>query len=136
MRLLLDTHVLIWLAEGHADLPVASRDLIDRAASKDGLAVSSISFWETAMLAHRGRIVLSQPLAMWRTRVVSVPGLAELPLEGDVAIEAVELPGELHPDPADRMIVATARVFGLRLATRDRRLLAYSAAGHVSAVEV
>lgn len=132
MRLLLDTHVLVWLAEGMADLPPASREQIDRAAVGAGIAVSAISFWETAMLAQQGRISLSRPLGSWRQRVVAQPGIIELPVDGEVAIEAVLLPGDLHPDPADRLLAATARIHGCRLATRDQRLLAYGAAGHLS----
>jgi PIN domain nuclease of toxin-antitoxin system len=136
VRLLLDTHVLVWLAEGTEDLSRASRDQIDRAAAGAGIAVSAISFWETAMLAQRGRISLSQPLRSWRERVVSQPGIIELAVDGEVAIEAVQLPGNLHSDPADRLLAATARIHGCRLATRDQRLLTYGSAGHVSVASV
>lgn len=88
------------------------------------------------MLAQRGRISLSVPLARWRERTLAARGMRELPVDGAVAIEAVELPGNLHADPADRLLVATARVHGLRLVTRDQRLLEYGAAGHVRILEV
>ena len=136
MRLLLDTHVLIWVVEGLATLPRESRDVVDEAARSHGLAVSAISFWEVAMLHARGRISLSRPIGEWRARVLAVPGLDEATVTGDVGIEAVQLPGELHDDPADRLIVATARLAGMRLATRDARLLHYGAAGHVMAVAI
>jgi len=134
--MLLDTHVLIWLAEGMDVLPLPSRELIDEAAGATGLAISSISFWEIAMLDSRGRISLSQPIAEWHRRVLSAPGVTEVPVTGEVGIEAVLLPGRLHGDPADRMLLATARLNGWRLATRDRRLLKYGALGHVRTVEV
>jgi PIN domain nuclease of toxin-antitoxin system len=136
VKLLLDTHVLIWLAEGLKELPPASRKLIDDVARKAGIYVSAISFWEVAMLSAKGRISLSQPLADWRDRVLSAPGLAELALTGDIGIEAAQLPGEMHSDPADRMLVATARIHRLRLATRDSRLLEYGEAGHAGVLEV
>lgn len=136
MRLLLDTHVLIWLAEGLAELGASARELVDDAAAAHGVAVSAISFWEVAMLAQRGRLSLSQPVGVWRERVVSAPGVVEAAIDGSVAIESVQLPGDLHADPADRLIVATARVHGWRLATRDRRLLDYGAAGHASTIAV
>jgi PIN domain nuclease of toxin-antitoxin system len=136
LKILLDTHVLIWLAEGLDELSASPRQQIERAALKDGVAVSAISFWETAMLARRGRIALSQPLSVWRQRLLAHSGIIELPVDGEVAIESVELPGDLHPDPADRLLVATARVHGCKLATRDRRLLDYSAAGHVLTLPV
>ena len=136
MRLLLDTHVLIWLAEGMDELPTPSRRSIDEAAAAGGLAVSPISFWEVAMLADRGRISLSSPIADWRQHVLEAPGMREEPLVGDLFIEAVHLPGELHKDPADRLLVATARGRRWRLATRDQRLLDYGAAGHVNVLPV
>lgn len=136
MKLLLDTHVLIWLVEGSAEISGASRKRLDSAATGDGLAVSAISFWETAMLGARGRISLSIPLAEWRRRVLAAPGLVEAAVTGDIGIDAVQLPGALHGDPADRLLVATARAHGWCLATRDRRLLNYAADGHVHAIAV
>lgn len=132
MRLLLDTHVLVWLAEGLSELPVRSRKRINAAAAAGGLAVSAISFWEVAMLAERNRISLSEPVTAWRQRVLAAQGIVEAPMSGDIGIEAVHLPGKLHGDPADRILAATARSNGWTLATRDRRLLDYGAAGHVS----
>ena len=134
--LLLDTHVLIWLAEGLDDLPEASRQLIDRRAAADGLAISAISFWEVAMLDARGRIRLSRPIEQWRHDVLAQRGISEVAVSGDTGIEAVQLPGELHGDPADRILVATARLRQMSLATRDRSLLRYGEAGHVSTIPV
>jgi PIN domain nuclease of toxin-antitoxin system len=134
--MLLDTHVLIWLAEGSADLSRRSRELIDEAAARDGLAVSAISFWEVAMLCERGRISLSRSVEAWRGCVLEATGIAELPVTGEVAIGAVLLPGPLHADPADRLLVATARLGGLVLGTRDRRLLSYAKSGHVKAMRL
>ncbi|MFQ5667417.1 MAG: type II toxin-antitoxin system VapC family toxin [Candidatus Binatia bacterium] len=136
MRLLLDTHVLIWLSEGLEELRPSARRVVERGAARDGLAVSAISFWEVAMLEQRRRLSLSTPLPEWRRRVLEAPGITEAVVSGDIAIEAVQLPGELHADPADRILVATARVLGLRLVTRDERLIAYGRAGHVSAAAV
>lgn len=136
MRLLLDTHVLIWLMEGLDELSPASRDVIDEATRSDGIAVSAISFWEVAMLDARGRISLSKPIKEWRAQVLSAPGLDEIPVTGAVGIESVQLPGRFHQDPADRIIIATARLDGMRLATRDRRLLDYGGAGHVASIRV
>lgn len=136
MTVLLDTHVLIWLVEGLVDLPEESVAMLEEAAASDGLAVSAITFWEVALLHVRDRISLSRPVSEWRRRVLAAPGVLEAPVTGDIGIEAVRLPGVLHPDPADRLLVATARMEGWSLATRDRRLLDYSAAGHVNAVAV
>jgi PIN domain nuclease of toxin-antitoxin system len=134
--LLLDTLVLVWLAEGSEELPADGKRALSEAASGDGLAVSAISFWEVAMLARRGRISLAVPISSWRAMVLAVPGLRELPVTGEVGIEAVGLPGELHSDPADRLLIATARLHGLRLVTRDRRVIDYGSAGHVGVLAV
>lgn len=134
--LLLDTHVIVWLAEGLSELPETSRDLIDRAARKEGLAVSPISFWEIAMLHSRQRITLSLPVQQWRELVLGNPSITEVPLTGEVAIESVLLPGSFHNDPADRMLVATSRLNSWQLATRDSGILAYASAGHVNSVKV
>jgi PIN domain nuclease of toxin-antitoxin system len=136
VTLLLDTHVLIWLVEGLDQLRPASRRAIDAAARADGVAVSAISFWEVAMLASRGRISLKSPIPGWRAQVLDLPGVREAPVTGAAGVEAVLLPGRLHDDPADRLLVATARLFGMRLATQDRRLLRYGAAGHVATLKV
>lgn len=135
MKLLLDTHVLIWLTEGMTELPPRSRRRIEEMTG-GGLAVSSISFWEIAMLEDRGRVSLSVPIDPWRRRAVAEARLHEEPLDADILVHSVRLPGTLHGDPADRMLVATARLRDYQLATRDRRLLDYAAAGHLNAIEV
>lgn len=136
MRLLLDTHVLIWLAEGLGDLPPKSRKIINEAAAGDGLCVSAISFWEVAMLERHDRIALGRPVVDWREQVLANPAFREVPVTGDLGIEAVGLPGTIHQDPADRILLATARLHALRLGTRDRRLLDYASAGHVAAIRL
>ena len=136
MRLLLDTHILIWLAEGTADLASASVARLEDLTRADGLAVSAISFWEVAMLQERQRITLSLPVRRWREIVLETSGFVEAPLTGELAIESVNLPGKFHNDPADRMLVATARLNGWTLATRDDRILSYGNAGHVDVLHV
>jgi PIN domain nuclease of toxin-antitoxin system len=136
VTVLLDTHALIWFAEGLDDLPPRSRRLLDAAARNEGLAGSPITFWEVAMLEGRRRISLSLPVEQWRDAILKPPQIHEADLDGAVAIESVRLPGGLHDDPADRMLIATARLRGWTLATRDSRILDYGAAGHVRVVQV
>jgi PIN domain nuclease of toxin-antitoxin system len=88
------------------------------------------------MLSSQRRISLTLPLQEWRRKVLSTPGIVEVPLSGDAAIEAVQLPGRLHDDPADRMLIATARLNGWLLATRDDRILSYAAEGHLKILKV
>ena len=136
LRLLIDTHILIWLAEGTADLASASVARMEDVTRADGLAVSAISFWEVAMLQERQRITLSLPVRSWREIVLDTSGFVEAPLTGEIAIESVNLPGKFHNDPADRMLVATARLNGWTLATRDDRILSYGNAGNVDVLHV
>ncbi len=131
MRLLLDTHILIWLVDGAPALRPETRTTIEQAARANGILIPAIAFWEVAQLAQRRRIALTMPMGEWRARVLALPGVAEAPLSSEIAVEAVHLPGTLHGEPADRFIVATARVAGARLASYDERIFAYGAEGHV-----
>lgn len=133
-RLLLDTHVWLWLAAGADALPSTAREAIGVAASSGGLRVAAISLWEVAMLASRNRLSLGKPTTIWLEEALSAPGLSLEPLSPLIATASCHLPGGFHSDPADHMIVATARVTSSTLMTRDRRILDYAAHGHVRAM--
>jgi PIN domain nuclease of toxin-antitoxin system len=132
--LLLDTHVWIWFMLADAELAVSGRQAINRAAASGQLRVAAISVWEAALLASRGRVTLGRPLAQWITEAVSAPGLSIEPLLPQTAVEGCSLPEAFHRDPADRLIVATARVANAILMTRDQRILDYAARGHLTAI--
>lgn len=131
-HVVLDTHVLIWMMAGDARLSPAIRQAVENAAYGDGANVCAISLWEVAMLAAKGRLTLYRDVGVWVEMVASHPGLTVVPLAPEVAVASTRLPGELPRDPADRMIVATARVLGATLVTADRALLDYCAEGHVA----
>ena len=118
--ILLDTHVLLWLRAGDARLGPEARRQIDRAWQSGEVGVSSISFWETALLQEKGRIRLTADVGPWRREQLE-QGLIEIPVDGEIGIRAVGL-ADFHPDPADRLIVATA-LDGQRLITADNRML-------------
>jgi PIN domain nuclease of toxin-antitoxin system len=88
------------------------------------------------MLESKGRIALPMNVRTWVDRALRKPGISVAPLTPEIAIESVHLPGDLHGDPADRMLVATARVLGATLATKDARLIRYSRQRRVKAIEV
>jgi PIN domain nuclease of toxin-antitoxin system len=135
--LLLDTHVWLWYAEGVADrLRPAGVSKLDEVRRGDGLLVSAISVWEIGMHASRGRIQLAVPLRDWVERALAAPGIRLVPLDAVVAAESTLLPGEPQGDPADRFLIATARVHGVALATRDSGILAYAKQGFLRAVRV
>ena len=132
--ILLDTHTWIWLRTGETGgLRRASLAAVSGAAARSALRVSVISVWEIAMLVAKGRLQLGLPVSDWVRRALAAPGLLLAELTPEIAVEACNLPGDLHGDPADRMIVATARVTAATLYTKDRSILAYGRSGHVKA---
>lgn len=135
--LLLDTHVWLWFALGDAErLPVPARKKIEAASHGGRLAVSAISIWEIGMLEAKGRIVLGLPCEKWVASALALPGLRQIGLEPEIAIASSRLPGEIHSDPADRILVAAVRARDAMLATADERLLEYGKAGFMRVLDV
>jgi PIN domain nuclease of toxin-antitoxin system len=135
--LLLDTHIWLWYAEGVTErLRSASIKTLDEARTNDGLCVSAISVWEIGMHSVKGRIQLSVPLRDWIDRALAAPGIRFVPLNAAAAAESTLLPGEPRGDPADRFLMATARVEDLVLATRDRQILNYGKQGYLRVVKL
>lgn len=134
--LLLDTHIWLWVVQGNNILATGARNTISSAASSGSLRIAAMTMWEIAMLSSRNRITLDKPAGVWLDEAVTASGVAVEPLSVAVAAESCNLPSRFHADPADRMIVATARVTKALLMTRDRRILEYAARGHLSAIGV
>jgi PIN domain nuclease of toxin-antitoxin system len=134
--LLLDTHCWLWAQLGLIQkLSKAALDAIRGAESKGNLRISVISIWELAMLEKRGRVALPMNVRTWVDEALSKPGIDVAPLTPEMMIESVHLPGDFHGDPADRMLVATARVLGATLLTKDDQLIRYSRQRLVRAIE-
>jgi len=89
------------------------------------IRVSSISVWEVAQLVVRGRLELTMNVADWVAKSESLPFVQFVPVDNRIAIRATRLPGQLHADPADRIIVATTLALGATLVTKDERLQRY-----------
>ena len=123
MNLLLDTHVLLWwLGEGRG-LSEAQADALNRAEARgEVLGLSAITLWEIAKLIERGRIRLHVAVDDLLLNLETHRRLQILPLSARVALESTRLGSRFHADPADQLIVATARVHGLRLLTADQRI--------------
>jgi PIN domain nuclease of toxin-antitoxin system len=130
-RVLLDTHVLVWLLAGNARLGKSARTAIRKAADAGEVHVSSITPWEIALLVSKGRLILEMDVGEWVQAALSQPGIRLEPLSPEIAVASTRLPGILHADPADRILIATARHIGATLITADSLLLDYSRAGHV-----
>jgi PIN domain nuclease of toxin-antitoxin system len=129
----LDTHVWIWVVEGdRTSLAPSAIEVIERAARGGAVRVSAISVWEVAMLEAKGRISLSRPVDAWVHAALRAPGVGLLPLSPEIAIESTRLPGAPRGDPADRILMASARILGGQLATCDRAILDYSEGGRLN----
>lgn len=123
--IVLDTHALVWWVAGDAALSPRAAQAIEGEREGGRLIVSSISAWEVAMLVDRKRLVLSMDPQRWLARVAEIAGLRFEPVDNDIAVESVALPGTFHKDPADRIIVATARKFAADVVTADDKMHAY-----------
>ena len=133
-RYLLDTHVWLWFVAGDTTLKPKIRALINTAIQEGELYLSSISFWEVSMLVAKKRIVLNCPSLDWIQQAAAK--LQVIHLTAAISVDSCELPDDFHGDPADRMIVASARVENLVLLTRDNNILKYSKKNHVQTVKV
>jgi len=122
--ILLDTHVLVWLDQGSRQLGSKSLALADEALKSSELFVSAISFWEIAMLVEKGRLEMQMKVENWRQALLD-NGLVEVDLSGDIAIQSAQLQN-IHGDPADRIIVATAIGLSATLCTADMKILSWT----------
>ena len=121
--ILLDTHTLLWLDWDDPTLGRAARTLIHDAENDGLVAASAVTFWESTLLWRKQRIALRLDPSAWREELIEA-GLVELVLDGGIAVAAARL--DLHKDPADRFIVATALAYDATLVTADERLLGWA----------
>ena len=122
--IVLDTHALVWWVSG-GPLSARARDVIARHERSRSLHASSISVWEIATLVAQGRLELTLDVVEWIARVEAIEGLRFVTVDNRIALASTRLPGEPPRDPADRILVATARSLDAPLVTRDARLAAY-----------
>jgi PIN domain nuclease of toxin-antitoxin system len=135
LPLLLDTHTAIWLVRNEP-IARAAEAMINAVHEADGtLLVSPITAWEVGLLVSLKRLDLLATPQRWFARMLSIPNVQLTELSPEILIAASFLPGKPPRDPADRILLATARELAATLVTRDRLLLAYAEAGNVSAVE-
>lgn len=124
-KLLLDTHVWIWLMRGDKKLSVSFIRSLEKRKEKGGLFVSAISIWELGMLVERGKIELEMDCLDWAEQALATSDIELLPLTPRIAIESARLPENSHGDPADRILISTAREHHAILVTHDRKILDY-----------
>jgi PIN domain nuclease of toxin-antitoxin system len=132
--LLLDTHAAIWAVEDQPIATTAKEAIEDAYRTGRTIFVSAITAWEIGLLVSRNRLGLSTTPERWFERLLAIDGVQLAGLSPDILIASSFLPGEPPRDPADRIILATARDLGAALITRDRLLLKYGEAGQVSTI--
>ncbi len=122
--IVLDTHIWVRLMLGTGRLSATQRRAI---ADNEGdrIGISAISFWEVAKLVEYGKLDLGDEISVWFRESLAYPGLAVLELTPEIAAESTMLPDGFHSDPADQIIVATARVHKCSLVTSDRDIIRY-----------
>lgn len=129
--IVLDTHVWVWWVHGDEHLTSTQVEVIT-AYEEDVIGVSAISCWEIAKLVEYNRLELPCTLEEWFKQALNYPGVHLLALTPEIAIESTRLPGQFHRDPADQIIVATARVYDCALVTSDKKILDYP---HVTTIK-
>ena len=134
--ILLDTHAWVWLMAGDDRLGAGNRRVLEQAVAEARLRVSVISVWEVAMLEAKGRLTFAEECETWIRAALAAPGIRLAELTPHIAVSSTRLPGEFHGDPADRMLIATARESAAALLTADDAILRYAREGHVRAMPV
>lgn len=132
---LLDTHAWVWLLNGDQKLSPKALHAIECSLAEEAVLLSAISPWEVAMLVSKDRLTLDRDVGVWVQAAVNIPGIRVEPISPEIAVASTRLPGELHADPADRLIAATARHLGATLVTDDQKLLDYGLAGHLKVLK-
>jgi len=122
--ILLDTHIWIWWVDGSPRLKEWQKQIIQDKEDW-GLGISAIACWEAAKLVEIGKLSMACPIEEWMEGALLYPGIRLIELTPQISIESTKLPGNFHKDPADQIIVATARIYNIPLLTADEKILNY-----------
>lgn len=122
---LLDTHIWLWFSLCNTSLSNTLIEKINHTLQEGSVFISAISLWELAMLEQKKRIILTTPCLEWINRNLQETHISVLPITPEIAVDSCQLPDSFHGDPADRMIIATARIEGIPLASKDNAILQY-----------
>ena len=131
---LLDTCAAIWIMNGDPLRDPAATELPQALERNGRLVISPITAWEIATLVAKKRILLTLRPEVWFSKLCDLPGITLVDMPPSVLIASTSLPGKTPADPADRILIATAREFDYTLVTRDRLLLKYASSGYVRAM--
>lgn len=123
--IVLDTHIWLWWLSNPEKLSQVAAECINHESKDGSIHISSISIWEIAMLVAKGRLELSIDVSDWLAATESLPFINFVPVNNKIALQSVLLPGELHNDPADRIIIATAIAINAPVVTSDKKIITY-----------
>jgi len=133
--IMLDTHVLLWSLLKPEELSNDIKQYISYAQENSQLFISSISLWEIAMFKFKKRINIYEPIKDFLESITDINGLLVKDITYNIAAESISLTDDFHGDPADRIIVATARCLGATLLTRDQKILEWADLGHIKSIK-
>lgn len=133
--IVLDTHAFIWVLQDEPRLGPKARDLVVKAPADGSFGVAAITLWEIATLVDKGRLGLTRDVGEWVETALALLSVRLLPIEPGIALDSVRLPGKFHADPADRLIIATARHWDAALLTADAAILGYGISGNVRVID-
>jgi PIN domain nuclease of toxin-antitoxin system len=134
--IVLDTHVLLWALLKSEELSEDAKQQINLAQENSQLLLSSISLWEIAMLKFKKRINIYEPIKDFLESIANINGLFIKDISPEIAAESISLMDDFHGDPADRIIVATAKCYGATLFTRDQKILTWANVGHIKSLSI
>jgi PIN domain nuclease of toxin-antitoxin system len=132
--IVLDTHVLLWALLQPEELSEEIKHQINLAQENSQLFLSSISLWEIAMLKFKKRINIYEPIKDFLEAITNINGISIKDISPEIAAESILLMDNFHGDPADRIIVATAKCCGAMLLTRDQKILTWANLGHIKSL--
>ena len=124
--IVLDTHAWIWFISKPEVLSKKAKKAVAAAVKEKNVLVSSISAWEVALLVKKKRLTLSMDVSDWIAKSENLPFIQFIPVSNSIAVKSVNVVPPLHPDPSDRIIIATALSIWAPLVTKDKKIAAYS----------
>jgi PIN domain nuclease of toxin-antitoxin system len=124
-KLLLDTHVWVWLMTADEKLSTSFKNIIERNSEKESILISAITIWELGMLVEKKRIELEMDCLDWVEQALESPGIDLVPITPRIAIQSTRLPENVHGDPADKILIATAHEYNAVFVTHDQKILEY-----------
>lgn len=124
-KLILDTHVFLWLVSGEKKFKPVFLKMIQERRLNPNIFISPISIWEIGILDEKKRIILGTDRLEWIESTLEKTGFEIVPVSPAIAIQSTRLPGEIHGDPADRFLIATAHEIKAVLVTCDQKILKY-----------